>query len=303
VLVGSVLVDVLLYVDRLPERGGDKIAHENRLTSGGGFNVLVGAKRLGLPVAYAGKVGEGPCGNRVAQDLATADIPLLLPRVPGEDTGFTVGLVEADGERTFITSPGAESRLTAADLTSIQLKPNDAVYVSGYDLCYPVSGASLAGWLPTLGEEHLLVFDPGPLAAEISEGRLAKAFSRVDLLSLNAREARLLTGEDRPREAAHFLLRRLPEGARTVVRAGEDGCWVADGGCPPTRVPARAVRAVDATGAGDAHFATLLARLAAGDGLLEAARVANVAAAIAVSRPGPAMGPTAQELEEALELE
>jgi len=64
-------------------------------------------------------------------------------------------------------------------------------------------------------------------------------------------------------------------------------------------VPARPARALDTTGAGDAHVATLLARLAAGDDMSAAARVANIAASIAVERSGPATGPTARELEEA----
>jgi len=65
-------------------------------------------------------------------------------------------------------------------------------------------------------------------------------------------------------------------------------------------VPARPARALDTTGAGDAHVATLLARLATGDDMRAAARVANIAASIAVERNGPATGPTARELEEAL---
>jgi sugar/nucleoside kinase (ribokinase family) len=51
VLVGSVLVDILMYIDHLPERGGDFIARQALLTSGGGFNVLVGAARLRMAVA------------------------------------------------------------------------------------------------------------------------------------------------------------------------------------------------------------------------------------------------------------
>ena len=65
VLVGSVLVDILLYIDRLPERGGDRLAERSIITSGGGMNVLVGAARLGLPVAYAGRVGDGAMGRQV----------------------------------------------------------------------------------------------------------------------------------------------------------------------------------------------------------------------------------------------
>lgn len=298
-LVGSVLVDILMYVDRLPERGGDCIARRALLTSGGGFNVLVAATRLGMPVAYAGLVGDGPMGTRVMTDLAAAGIPLVLPPAAGEDTGFDVGLVESDAERTFVTAPGVESRLHQADLNAVPVLPGDAIYVSGYDLCYPISGAALEEWLPRLGSQNLLVIDPGPLVAEIPGERLERVLGRTDLVSLNAREARLLTGATNLPGAASRLVPRLAPGGWVVARAGAQGCWVASESQPPWHVPARPARALDTTGAGDAHVATLLARLAAGDDMRTAARVANIAASIAVERSGPATGPTARELEEA----
>ena len=299
-LVGSVLVDILMYVDRLPERGGDCIARRALLTSGGGFNVLVAAARLGMPVAYAGLVGDGPMGTRVMTDLAAAGIPLALPRAAGEDTGFDVGLVESDAERTFVTAPGVESRLHQADLNAVPVLPGDAIYVSGYDLLYPISGAALEEWLPRLGSQNLLVIDPGPLVAEIPGERLERVLSRTDLVSLNAREMGLLTGATNLPGAASRLVPRLAPGGWVVARAGAQGCWIASESQPPWHVPARPARALDTTGAGDAHVATLLARLAAGDDMRTAARVANIATSIAVERTGPATGPTTRELEEAL---
>lgn len=300
VLVGSVLVDILMYVDRLPERGGDCLAQRSVLTSGGGFNVLVGAARLGMAVAYAGRVGDGPMGTQVMADLAAAGIPLLLPRASGEDTGFDIGLVEPDGERTFVTAPGAESRLRPVDLNALPLLPGDAIYVSGYDLCYPISGATLEEWLPALQSQNLLVIDPGPLVAEILGERLARVLARTDIVSLNTREIGILTGSTDVPEAAKRLVPRLAPGGWVVARAGAQGCWVASDTYGPLHIPARPAHVVDTTGAGDAHVAALLARLAASDELPTAARAANVAASLAVEKIGPATGPTLQELEHAL---
>ena len=300
VLVGSVLVDILMYVDRLPERGGDLVARRALLTSGGGFNVLAGAARLGMPAAFAGHVGDGPMGTQVMSDLAAAGILLLLPRAIGEDTGFDIGLVEPDAERTFVTAPGAEARLRLADLNAISLLPGDAVYVSGYELSYPISGAALEEWIPTLASQYLLVIDPGPLIAEIPGERLARVLGRTDIVSLSARELSFLTDTTNLPDAARSLVPRLAPGGWVVARAGALGCWVASDTQPPQYLPARPARAVDTTGAGDTHVATLLTRLAAGDDMPTAARVANVAASISVERSGPATGPTARELEETL---
>lgn len=300
VLVGSILVDILMYIDHLPERGGDSIANRALLTSGGGFNVLVGAKRLGMPVAYAGRVGDGPMGAQVAADLAAAGIPLMLPRAFGEDTGFDIGLVEPDAERTFVTSPGAESRLRLDDLNSIPLATGDAIYVSGYDLCYPISGASLEAWLPALPSRYVLAFDPGPLVAEIPGKRLERALARSTIVSLNAREIRLLTGKSAIPEATRQLVPRLAPGGYVVARAGAQGCWIASETVSPCAIPARNAHVVDTTGAGDTHVAALLARLSLGEDIFTAARAANIAASISVERMGPATGPTRQELEYAL---
>lgn len=304
VLVGSVLVDVLMYVEHLPERGGDTLANRATLTTGGGFNVLIGARRLGLAAAYAGHVGDGLMGNQINADLAAAGIPLLLPRVQGADSGFDVALVEQDAERTFITSPGVESRLRLEDLQSFSLRTGDAVYVSGYELCYPVSGAALKQWVPELGPDILLAIDPGPLVAEIPARLLATVLARTDILSLNAREARLLAGKHNEERSLESLVpelaQRLAPAAWVVAREGAQGCWIGGVGRVTQHIAPRPTRPVDTTGAGDAHIAALLARLAAGDDFSTAARIANVAASLTTERAGPATSPTAQELQDAL---
>jgi sugar/nucleoside kinase (ribokinase family) len=300
VLVGSVLVDVLMYIDQLPERGGDTLARQSRLTTGAGFNLLSGAQRLGLAVAYAGYVGSGPMGNQISADLHAAGIPLLLPRVEDEDSGFDVALVEQSAERTFITSPGVESRLRLEDLQTISLQAGDVVYVSGYELCYPISGASLEEWIPALDADMLLTVDPGPLVGEIPSARLARVLARTDILSLNAREARLLTGKNSPAQVVAELAPRLAPSAWVVARCGAEGCWIGGVDRPARHIPPRPTRPVDTTGAGDAHLAALLARLAAGDDFATAARIANVAASLATERAGPATSPTMRELQAAL---
>jgi sugar/nucleoside kinase (ribokinase family) len=300
VLIGSILIDILMYIDQMPERGGDRIAQRAILTTGGGFNVLSGAEKLGMPVAYAGRVGNGVMGNQVMHDLEHANIPLLLPRVSGADTGFDVGLVESDAERTFVTSPGVEAELSSHDLEVIALKDNDAIYVSGYDLYYAVSGAALEAWLPTLDPEYLLVLDPGPLVAEIARTRLERVMPRVNILSLNARESNILTGSTQAVQAAKQLVPMIARDGWVVARAGELGCWLAHGEQEVIHVAARRTQAIDTTGAGDTHVAALLARLAAGDDMLQAAYKANVAASISTERHGPVTGPTAEELEKAL---
>lgn len=295
VLVGSVIVDVLMSVPRLPDRGGDVLASGAATQVGGGFNVLAAARRLGLPAALAGRVGDGPFGDLVTAALATEGIDLLLPVASG-DTGFCVGLVEPDAERTFVTNAGVESQLTPQDLARIAVRADDAVYISGYDLCYPVTGPAFAAWCDDL-REPMVVLDPGPLAAEIPPRVLDPVLTRADLLTLNEREARLLAGTPDAAEAAAALRDRLRPSAVVLVRQGARGCAVyLPGDRDPVQVAATRVTPVDSTGAGDTHTGAFLAELGRTGSVLAAARVANAAAAISVTRPGSATGPTDDEL-------
>jgi sugar/nucleoside kinase (ribokinase family) len=65
-------------------------------------------------------------------------------------------------------------------------------------------------------------------------------------------------------------------------------------------VPGFRVTVVDTNGAGDTHTGGFLAALADGADDAEAVRRANAAAALSVTKPGPATGPTRAELAEFL---
>ena len=136
-------------------------------TPGGGFNVLAAAARLGLRAAYAGVHGTGPLGDLARAGLAAEGTEVLQPPKPGRDTGFVVSMVDAAGERTFVTSPGAEATLTAADLAHVVAGPADAVYLSGYGLVHPANRDALLSWLARLGDGTMLFLDPGPLLRSI----------------------------------------------------------------------------------------------------------------------------------------
>jgi sugar/nucleoside kinase (ribokinase family) len=292
--VGQVIVDIVMYVPHLPERGGDVLASGGGTEVGGGFNVLTAAARQGLTTAYGGMHGTGPLGDLVRKRLAQERIDVLQPKLPTMDTGVTVALVDAEGERTFATTFGAEGQLRLDDLRRIRLFPDDIVYVSGYGLALPVNGPAVGSWLSTVDPKLMVVLDPGPLVAEIPEAVLKPVLDRADWISCNQREATLLTGEDDPVAAAGSLRRR-----NAVVRTGAGGCVVATAEEAVT-VPGFPVEVVDTNGAGDAHAGAFMAGLAAGLPAVGSAKRANAAAAIAVTRRGPATAPTIEEVQKLL---
>jgi sugar/nucleoside kinase (ribokinase family) len=293
--LGNVVVDVVLSVPALPEPGGDVLAGSTDIAAGGGFNVMAAARRQGLPVAYAGVIGSGPFGSAARAACVAEGIEVLQPPKAGVDTGFVVSIVDASGERTFLTSRGAEATLTAADLDPIRPGPGDAVYLSGYSLVHPANRAALLGWLPRLGDGHTMVFDPGPLVLSVPGDVLDTVLGRADWLTCNAREAALLTGAPDPLGALRLLTRRTGR-AGVLVRTGPDGCLLGRRAEPPRHVPGFAVSVVDSGGAGDTHTGVFIAALATGAAEAEAVRLANAAAALSVTRRGPATSPTRAEL-------
>jgi sugar/nucleoside kinase (ribokinase family) len=291
---GNAVIDIVLEIPILPERGGDVLATRSWTTPGGGFNVMAAAARQGATVVYAGAHGIGPFGDQARAALRAEGIKILLPPRTDPDTGFVTSLIDAEGERTFVTSPGAEATLRADDLDALEPTPDDVVYLTGYSLMYPPNRAALTAWLPGIDASTTVIVDPGPLADQIPAPALELMFARANWWSCNQREATLLTALDDPAEAARALGTRLTSGS-VLVRTGADGCLLFHKGTLYT-VPGYAVDAIDLNGAGDAHTGTFIAALIHGLDPRTAASHANAAAALAATVRGPATAPDAQTL-------
>lgn len=302
IFTGNVIVDIVMTIDGLPKQGGDTIASGSQMTAGGGYNVMVAAQRDGLPVVYAGQFGTGPFGDIVRGALESGGFELAQTGSETLDSGFCVALVDSSAERTFITSVGAEGQLDRPDLDRIALTDNDIVYVTGYSLAHPMNAVALTGWLEDLPSAVRVITDPSPLIGELDQGVLARVLSRTDVLSTNAREARIANKSADLPTAAQDLAARIRTDGLVLVRDGAQGCWLAGAGAggTPVLVPGFAVRAIDTNGAGDAHTGVLAAALARGLAPADAALRANAAAALAVTVAGPATAPSDVAIDELL---
>jgi sugar/nucleoside kinase (ribokinase family) len=296
VLVDSVVVDVVLNVDALPERGSDTLVERSESFAGGGFNVMAAASRLGLPSVYGGVVGLGPFATIAQEAMRLEDIVIATAPIDDVDTGFVVALVEDGGERTFLTSVGAEATLSTSQLDELNVTENDYVYFSGYALLHESNARALIAFLNRIPAATCFLFDPGPIVSDVAAELLGVVLARVDWFSCNAREATLLTEVTDAEEAARTLRGRMNHGG-VIVRIGAHGCVVAESADHSELVAGFSVESVDTNGAGDCHVGAFASQLAIGRTSLEAARWANAAAAMSVTKHGPATGPTTQELE------
>jgi sugar/nucleoside kinase (ribokinase family) len=214
------------------------------------------------------------------------------------DSGNCVAMISSDAERTFVSWPGAESVLSLDMMKPVSVAPGDWVFTSGYTLSYPASRDALTDWIEALPDETPFVFDPTPVITDIPRLVLSRVLARTTWLSCNTTEAAEIAGPgDMEAVAARLLGDYCPRAAGVVIRSGAKGCHVqlADGSAQT--IAGFKVTAIDTNGAGDTHIGAFVGALARGIPPFEAARYANAAAAISVTRHGGSSAPTDREIQ------
>ena len=267
-VVGSANVDLVARCERLP-RPGETVTDAvfERIPGGKGANQAVAAARLGARTSFVGRIGTD---DLVLRSLEAEGVDVVGVRRDEGESGVALILVDATGENVIAVAPGANARLTAADVSVVD---DDAVLCQ---LEIPVEAVAAAA-----AQAHgLFCLNAAPAVAVPLE-----VLRRADLVVVNRYELDALA--ETPRLVALTL------GAEGAVLL-EDGEEIARAAPPP-------VTAVDGTAAGDAFCAALLVSLLEGRDRLEALRRGCAAGAIAASRPGaqPSL-PTAAELDEIL---
>jgi 2-dehydro-3-deoxygluconokinase len=208
-----------------------------------------------------------------------------VQRLSEKPTGVAIALVDSDGERRFISNPGANALMKPAALTPEALDGAFALHVGGFFAAFGLEDGTLAEKLAEARTRGILTtLDPVGGAARQRRENLYPLLPHLDLLMLNEDEGEKVTDEQEPEAIIAWL---LAHGARTVIlKVGAQGCIVG-GERGSFAVPAFPATMLDSTGAGDAFAGALLASLARGDSFEEALRWANAAGAVTVEAVGP----------------
>lgn len=291
------LVDEVVEVPALPVRGQNVMASGVSRYAASAVNILVAAARSGATCTHAGTVGSGPNGDLVRAVLAAEGVAISSPPVRDADTGVCVVLLEPSAERTFVTTLGAERRVSLASFATSEPAAGDLLCVSGYSLV----GATrdpLFAFLETLPSGVEVVLDPGAIFAGLPAPVRDRMLALTSVWTSNAQEATQLTGWTGMAETADAIASRLRPGAVTIVRDGPHGCVVREAGDRrATHVPGYPQVPLDTNGAGDCHTGILAAGRVLGLAWVDAARRANAGAAIKVTRRGPSSAPDAAEID------
>ncbi|QDO88445.1 sugar kinase [Ornithinimicrobium ciconiae] len=292
---GQALVDLVVEVGAIPRRGGNVMAQSFTRYAGGSVSVLAAAARSGAQAVHAGAHGSGPNGDLIREALASEGVTLSAAPVADADTAVCVVMIEPTAERTFVTTLGAERRITPESLGSSTPVAGDLVCVTGYSLLEPTRDPLLE-WLDSLDEGVRVVLDPGAAFAGLDPAVRQLMLGLTNVWTSNAEEAHELTGIEELTATLPAISQLLPQGAVVIVRDGPEGCYLHAGG-DVEHLPGYPQEPVDTNGAGDAHTGVLVAELAAGTDARTACTRANAAGAIKVTRRGPATAPTRAEID------
>ncbi|MER5430641.1 ribokinase [Streptomyces sp. NPDC002588] len=292
-VVGSANADLVIDVERRPGAGETVLGGDLAVHPGGkGANQAVAAARLGARTALLARVGDDAYGRLLLDSQRAAGVDTVGMLVGGAPTGIALITVDPSGDNSIVVSPGANSRLTPADVRAAACLFHTSRVVSA-QLEIPLE--TVVAVAASLAPDSRFVLNPSP-----PRPLPAVLLAACDPLIVNEHEARVILGEacvsDDPADWARILLAKGPRSV--VVTLGARGALVASAQGGVERVAPVKVDAVDTTGAGDSFTAALAWKLGAGASLAEAAAYAARVGAAAVTRRGAQESfPTAEEVE------
>ncbi|MEU5784174.1 carbohydrate kinase family protein [Micromonospora lupini] len=287
VVVGDVITDVVAVLSGPLATGSDTGAEISLGGGGQAANTAAWIAAQGVAVTLVGAVGDDDAGRDRVAELDRAGVDCAVERVVGAPTG-TVIVLASDGERTMVTSRGANLALSAEHVEKALAAAPDAghLHLSAYTLLDAGSrGAGLRA-LAAARERGLTTSVDAASAAPLRRvgARTFLGWVRdVDLLLVNADEATVLAGGLDPAAQGRAL---SATARRVVVKRGAAGAVWVDRTTPVCAGAARRVAVVDVTGAGDAFAAGLLTAWLAGASPSAALSRATDLGALAVSTAG-----------------
>ena len=255
-----------------------------RLLGGGdAFNAAGNMAALGAKVRLVSGVGRDELGDLLRGSLSRQGVEARLVEKDAPTSAAAV-LIRPDGERSFVSFRGASHQLAEPDIPEAAFEGAGFMYVGsafglpgldGEGMARLMARAKAAGLVTALdatnemSQEHLEPF--------------SHVLKNVDIFLPSLREARSLTGCDRPIDAARVFESLGPQ--TVVVKCGAQGCVALSEG-KEYASPGFPAEVVDTTGAGDAFVSGFLAAREKGYGLSDCLTYANAAGAVCVGKVG-----------------
>lgn len=251
-VIGSNMVDLITYIDRMPAQGETLEAPGFALGCGGkGANQAVAAAKLGAQVLMLTKVGDDMFADNTLANFQRFGIDTrFVQRVPGVSSGVAPIFVQADSHNSILIVKGANAHLAPADIDAAAPALRECSLIV---LQLEINVETVYHAIE-FGREHKIpvLLNPAPALAGLSREHLAQ----LDFLVPNESELALISGQtvDSSASALKAAKTLVASGIRhVIVTLGQQGAlYVGEEG--EFQIPGLRVNARDTTGAGDAFI-------------------------------------------------
>jgi ribokinase len=300
---GSINMDVIAYLDRLPKPGETLHGLSYKMGLGGkGANQAVAAKKLGNDVIFIGRTGADSFGEAARAELTSYSVDLArIRRDDGSATGIAIIKVGEGGQNMISVIAGANAAVDAKDAEDAK-SDLARCRVLLLQLEVPLE-ASLAAARILRAHQGTVILDPAPAP---NRPLPPEVMASIDIVTPNESETagllgwQPLTPEDGKRAARElrakgFRVAVVKLGARGVVFLGPDS----EGFIPPFKVAT-----IDTVAAGDSFNGGLASALDGGKSFADSVRFAAACGALSTTRKGAsAAAPTRAEVDAFLRLQ
>lgn len=277
VVIGSINMDYVTQVDKLPERGETITAGNYYISPGGkGANQAVAAKRLGADVLMIGALGNDGAGQDLRGRLEKEGIDVSGILNTDTATGNAMITVDKNGSNTIVVFPGANSKLEISWIEGFkeEIKNADCVITQ---LEIPMETVEASVKLAKKNGTKVIL-NPAP-AREIP----AEVYRNTDIITPNETELAKLTGTEDIKKGAEILLGRGVQ--EVVVTLGDKGSYYLSKDKELLVKPVK-IDAIDSTAAGDSFNAALAVALNEKIDVEASLRFSNIVGALTTTKAG-----------------
>ncbi|MCQ2409647.1 MAG: carbohydrate kinase family protein [Clostridia bacterium] len=296
-VIGSGVIDVLVKgVDRSVFDSGSMPVSSTRLSFGGdALNESIVLSRLGKKTELISNIGSDEAGRKILGFLSENAVSIDKVRILDTLTSaINIVLVDNDGERYFLTNPESNLRKLALDDIIPSLENlGDVVSFAGMFIS-PLLGISEMEkiFAEVKKQEKILCVDMTKRKNGETISDIKPLLKYIDFIYPNEEEIALLTGISDPVKNADILIENGVKCA--VIKLGKKGCLIRTKD-KLIRVPARNVKALDSTGAGDTFAAAFICALLDGMDAENCGKFACAAASFTVETLGATDGIISKE--------
>ena len=302
--IGEILIDFISE-----DKGTlDKAKGFQMYPGGAPANFAVGLARLGVEVAFVGKIGNDPFGKFLQKTLRDENVNVenVVKAQNNERTALAFVSLDEDAERDFVfyRKNAADLQLSVEELNQEYLTNAKYIHFGTVSLTEdPSRTATLTAIDKCRSAGGISCFDPNirlDLWENLETFRdiIDQALKKTDILYPSLEELKFILqkGEIGEQEAIQLIMDKYPIDL-VVLKRGIEGCLIKKREDFFLAVPSFEVNVLDTTGAGDGFNVGFILGLLEEKSIQEAGVIGNAIGALVIQKKGAMTAlPTREEL-------